>query len=95
MPKVDPEHPNPRAQFHAFMSSGRDQVKLAQMMVDLTTIATADESATFDEACALVGKIAAAVDPKGACTAARVEVEKKPAKDPEPVGAEPAAKLKN
>lgn len=78
---VDKDHPNPRQKFHDFMSSGRDPVKLAQLMEDLHTVAAFDSGAAFDETCAVVSKIAATVDPKGALEAARVEVEKKPAKE--------------
>lgn len=87
MPKVDPEHPNARQHFHAFLSSGRDPVKLAQLMVNLHTVAEADNGPAFDELCAFADKLAATVDPKQACEAARVEVEKKPAK-PAELGAE-------
>lgn len=81
MAKVDPEHPNARQHFHAFLSSGRDPVKLAQLMVDLHTIAEADGGPAFDELCAFADKLASTVDPKAACEAARIEVEKKPVKE--------------
>lgn len=81
MAKVDPEHPNARQHFHAFLSSGRDPVKLAQLMVDLDTVAAADGGPAFDELCTVASKIAATVDPKAALEAARIEVEKKPVKE--------------
>jgi hypothetical protein len=73
---IDPEHPAPRAKFHAWLSDGRDPSKVEQLIEDMHAVS----GSAFDELCSFASKLAATEDPKGACNAARVEIEKRPTK---------------
>lgn len=68
--------PNPRKEFVDWLGK-HDPAAIEQLVVNLA----ACSETSFAEVCDLAAKLAQAADVKGACEAARIEVEKRPKKE--------------
>lgn len=64
---------NPRQKFVDWLAE-HDPAQVEQLVLDLHAVSPQ----AFTEICAFAAKLRACADPKAACEAARVEVEKRP-----------------